>query len=261
MSATGPPGLPNASGGASAPPGKEDRVLPRKLTAIGVAGEVGASFTVYEKNWMCPECNAENYARRQRCWRCRAQKPEGGGGLVTDAALTNDMAGKSSKWKETVDPESGHIYYYNTETSETSWERPVEMGAAPMATGWFGRGAAGSQAAQYYERKNKEYLERPARKQKEHIEAKNEGYKEGADEYNIWYHRHIGEHWKFERGRDAAETRCNVDTDAGKTKADTNSKGKCYFCIHFARGFCALGSKCTFYHRIPTIKGTPSQLG
>jgi hypothetical protein len=164
------------------------------------------------------------------------------------------MGGAKSNWKETVDPESGHIYYYNTETSETSWERPAEMGAAPMSTGWFGRGAAGSQAAQYYERKNKEYLERPARKQKEHIVAKNDGYKEGADEYNIWYHRHIGEHWKYERGRDAAETRCIVDTDAGKTKADANVKSKCYFCIHFARGFCALGQKCTFYHRIPTIK-------
>lgn len=54
----------------------------------------------------------------------------------------------------------------------TSWERPAEMGAAPMATGWFGRGAAGSQAAQHYEGNNEKYLKRPARKQKEHIEAK-----------------------------------------------------------------------------------------
>jgi hypothetical protein len=46
------------------------------------------------------------------------------------------------------------------------------MGAAPMATGWFGRGAAGSQAAQHYQKNNEKYLKRPARKQKEHIEAK-----------------------------------------------------------------------------------------
>lgn len=120
---------------------ENERVLPRKLTAIGVSGDVGASFTVYEKNWvhiwlmkhvqnplsyliefivqMCTECDAENYARRQRCWRCRASKPEGGGGLVTDEALQKDMAGEVSAWKETVDPESGHIYYYNKETHET----------------------------------------------------------------------------------------------------------------------------------------------
>ena len=116
--------------------------------------------------------------------------------MVTDEALQKNMAGEASAWKETVDPESGHIYYYNKDTHETSWERPAEMGAAPMATGWFGRGAAGSQAAQHYEKNNTDYLKRPARKQKEHIAAKQQGYQEGADEYNIWYHRHIGEHWR-----------------------------------------------------------------
>jgi rubredoxin len=38
--------------------------LPRKLTAIGTVGEQNQLFTVFEKNWDCPECGQENYARR-----------------------------------------------------------------------------------------------------------------------------------------------------------------------------------------------------
>ena len=38
--------------------------LARKVTAMGTAGEFGQLFTVYEKNWHCPDCNQENYASR-----------------------------------------------------------------------------------------------------------------------------------------------------------------------------------------------------
>jgi hypothetical protein len=38
-----------------------------------------------------------------------------------------------------------------------------------MATGWFGRGVAGSNAAQMYKAANVQYLEKPAKKQKDFV--------------------------------------------------------------------------------------------
>lgn len=38
--------------------------LPRKLTAVGTVGEQNQLFTVYEKNWNCPDCGQENYPSR-----------------------------------------------------------------------------------------------------------------------------------------------------------------------------------------------------
>ena len=55
----------------------------------------------------------------------------------------------NSRWREAIDPSSQQLYYYHLDTNETRWERPEEMGPAPHATGWFGRGAAGSQASKY----------------------------------------------------------------------------------------------------------------
>ena len=42
---------------------------------------------------------------------------------MTDEALQKNMSGEGSAWKETVDPESGHIYYYNKDTHETRYNR------------------------------------------------------------------------------------------------------------------------------------------
>ena len=63
-----------------------------------------------------------------------------------------------------MDPSSGHMYYYNTVTGKTQWSRPTEMGAAPHATGWYGRGAAGNLQAKY-DALDAEWLKRKARKQ------------------------------------------------------------------------------------------------
>ena len=41
----------------------------RRQTAVDTAGVIGASFAVIEKNWICPDCGNENFARRQRCFR------------------------------------------------------------------------------------------------------------------------------------------------------------------------------------------------
>jgi hypothetical protein len=105
--------------------------LPRKLTAVGVLGDVGAAYTVYEKNWVCPECQHENYARREKCFRCRAPK------ITTADALVVDSMGDQHSWREALDPATNKIYYYNIETNKTQWERPAEMGAAPHGKAGF----------------------------------------------------------------------------------------------------------------------------
>ena len=71
--------------------------------------------------------------------------------------------------------------------------------------------------------KNALYLSRPARKQKEFIDPKNY-HLEGANEYNIWYGRFLGDHWDSKGGKDKAADRCVLDLDAGFTRADAISK-------------------------------------
>jgi len=39
--------------------------LPRQVTAIATVGSMGQTFSIYEKNWTCNDCNQENYANRQ----------------------------------------------------------------------------------------------------------------------------------------------------------------------------------------------------
>ena len=174
--------------------------LPRKMTAIGVAGPVGQSFAVYEKNWKCYSCQQENYASSSRCMKCKKQKQHKkyhgnrnkidftkstNDQIVQDPALMALKSGERIAWQEVVDPTSNQVYYYNRETGVTQWERPVEIGSAPHATGWYGRGQAGSRAAQLFAEENQRYLLRPARQQKEYIDS-NDYHIEGANEFNIW---------------------------------------------------------------------------
>lgn len=217
---------------------KENDVSERKyVTAVRTEGGMGG--------WTCKSCKAENKATRPRCFRCKAKKPK------NDSMKHSRQPRPNSKWKEAFDPATNLIYYFNTETQETTWDRPKEMGRAPHATGWFGRGRAG--AKEKYEKLNEEYLKRKARKQ---VDAKvTRGYQrtEGAHEYNIWYGKYIGDHWKNNQGAVAAEHKCIVEKDSGWTKAD-KANSKSYFCYHFARGCCARGHECNFYHRVPTAK-------
>lgn len=228
---------------------------PRKSTAIGVMGNVGQLFTVYEKNWKCPDCGQENYASRPRCYRCRGHKPEGEN-YDQENVLKAMQTGEEIPWKEAVDPNTFQIYYYNTKTLETTWDRPPELGPAPHATGWFGRGKSGTLATQYYVERNATILQRPARKQKDFIDPK-KYHLEGANEFNIWYGRYIGDHWDSGAGKEKATDRCKFDTDAGATRADSGTNSKITrrsFCIHFAHGACAKGKDCEFYHRTPTLE-------
>ena len=112
--------------------------------------------------------------------------------------------------------------------------------------GWFGRGVAGSNAAQQYKQKNDYYLSRPAKKQKDFIDPK-KYHMEGANEYNIWYGKYLGDYDKGAK-QEAATDRCVLDTDAGNTRADSGGKkDKRFFCIHFAHGVCAKGNRLYFY--------------
>ena len=50
-------------------------------------------------------------------------------------------------------------------------------------------------------------------------------------------------------------TRCDPELDVGYTAADLFSdKNAAFFCLFFARGCCANGVNCKYYHRVPTIE-------
>eukprot|EP00026_Physarum_polycephalum_P006578 Phypoly_transcript_06626.p1 GENE.Phypoly_transcript_06626~~Phypoly_transcript_06626.p1 ORF type:complete len:581 (+),score=104.13 Phypoly_transcript_06626:41-1744(+) len=92
-------------------------------------------------------------------------------------------------------------------------------------------------------------LKRPARKQVSNRSYFEDHPSDGQD-YNIWYHKRPGfRQDKFEE-RENPGTRCNVLTDAGKTKANKKSP----FCIYFAQGRCSQGSDCQYHHRIPNFE-------
>jgi hypothetical protein len=224
----------------------------KKSFAVSTVGPVGQAYSITEKNWNCTECKAENFPRRERCFKCKAARPAG----AIEASFAPALAsGMPSLWKEAFDPKSRQIYYYNTQTMETSWSRPAELGPAPYATGAVGRGAVGNTAQEQLEARNREWLLRPARKQQD-IDPSQLQRAEGANEYNIWYNKAIGDYSKGGMGKDPAPTRCYPDTDAGFTRPSRSgaiaSNDRVPFCLHFARGMCARGQECFYYHHIPT---------
>eukprot|EP01138_Halocafeteria_seosinensis_P012692 gb/GECG01012968.1/.p1 GENE.gb/GECG01012968.1/~~gb/GECG01012968.1/.p1 ORF type:complete len:528 (+),score=89.38 gb/GECG01012968.1/:1-1584(+) len=221
---------------------------PANALPVRIEGPVGQSYAVWETYWTCTSCQADNKPTRPTCYRCREAKPANSSKVVFTPPTTSSG---ELKWKEAFDPVTQQIYYYNTETRETQWTRPTDLGPAPHATGWFGRGAADHDLQAEFAAKNEKWLQRPAKKQAD-IDLSKQGYKEGAHEYNIWYHKWVGEHWteRLQKG-EPAPTRCHIDEDAGYTKASLQKNEKCYFCLHFARGGCARGSDCTFYHHLP----------
>mmetsp|Transcript_13095 Transcript_13095/g.14996 ORF Transcript_13095/g.14996 Transcript_13095/m.14996 type:complete len:377 (-) Transcript_13095:157-1287(-) len=222
------------------------RKLHRSATTTHTAGPIGASYAISEKNWRCPSCKAENFSKRERCLRCRTKRPADRNFQVQGGGNPNH------KWREALDPQTNQIYYYHLETGATQWDRPKEMGEAPLATGWFGRGAAGSTAQKDLDEKNAEYLKRPAPKQADSLAKRDIAYQEGSHEYNIWYNKFAGDYWNSEKSYEPAETRCKVALHAGRTRADKPGAKHKYFCIWWARGKCAKGEKCNNYHRIPT---------
>ena len=212
--------------------------------------------------WSCAVCHATNAAHRDRCLRCKGARPELIASTVSAAVASGALvlaggvgAPAPSDWREALDVSTRQIYYYNAATGETSWARPAAMGAAPLASGWFGLGSVSGGAAQAeLLARNAAWLQRPARRQAD-MDPSRLQRAEGANEYNIWWGRFIGDSWKGGMGREPAPTRCHPERDAGWTKATlTSLTERAAFCIHFARGGCAKGSECTYHHRIPTAE-------
>jgi len=198
--------------------------------------------------WQCASCCKFNNVDQLRCVQCKKKKPDD----TVDFPKPPDDAEITAAWKEHVDPESEQVYYFNTITGATQWERPIALGPAPYATGWYGRGAVNGGMAQEYLDRNKLYLSRPARKQKDTI-ATEQGMAEVTSEFNIWYGKFYGDYTK-NNGRareEPAPARCVMETDAGWTKADYMDSKARYFCLHFARGLCVRGKECQYFHRIP----------
>jgi len=225
-----------------------------KSFATGTSGPIGQSFAVVEKQWRCLECNTDNFPRRDKCYKCKSRRSDEDSSSSSSSSTAITSFGNSS-WKEAFDASTRQIYYYNQQTMETSWSRPVEMGPAPTATGTFGRGAAGSTSQIELEEKNARWLLRPARKQAELDTSRLQSH-EGGNDFNIWYGKYAGDYTKGKGGglgKDPAPYRCDPENDAGWTKGSRRSSSeKTYFCLHFAKGSCAKGHECTFLHHIPT---------
>merc|ERR1711865_97521 len=94
-----------------------------------------------------------------------------------------------------------------------------------------------------------DWKSRWAPKQKDHIEAHRLQSAEHSTEFNIWYGKYEGDRM-HQRGNERAGGRCCMDTDSGKTLADTRAKA--FMCLHFSRGLCAKGKNCTYHHHLPT---------
>ena len=103
-----------------------------------------------------------NKRTRETTWT----KPAGYGGTAAGAAAGAGGGGGSgvaaaaaaAQWKESVDPSSGRTFYTNTQTRQTTWERPPELGGAGAAagagSGAGGGGGGGGGAGPWQERKD-----------------------------------------------------------------------------------------------------------
>ena len=88
------------------------------------------------------------------------------------------------------------------------------------------------------------------RKQKDQIESHGLQGAEQSSQYNIWYHKFLGDKMD-QRGFSRAPGRCNFAVDCGWTQG--TKRPDAFFCLHFARGVCAMGKECGWLHRPPTV--------
>lgn len=98
--------------------------------------------------------------------------------------------------------------------------------------------------------KREQYLNKPARKQVEESVSTRFAYRQGDEEYNIWFNKFLSDGNKY-KDRDAALTKLLPHEDSGYTRADKYEKFNSFFCLHYCRGCCVEGVNCRYYHRIP----------
>lgn len=143
-------------------------------------------------------------------------------------------------WWAIVDQSTGRVYYQNQLTQQTQWDLPDD---------W----------KHDREDETEKMMKRPARRQmKPQDKSRVHWRPEGGHEYNIWYHKWVGEHWKGEKDQGPSDTRCNIKRDTGYTKGSVQDpkSEKVFFCLYFARGCCENGAECNYLHRLPLPNDT-----
>lgn len=135
------------------------------------------------------------------------------GGVYNGAYQSQGTYEERSCWRKLYDYQSGYWYYQNLLTNNTQWEQPEGWDSWPI-NGEIGQNQSNDddddgeksgcsffcQTSEEVETKNTEYVKRKARQQVDPEKAKKIHWRpEGANEYNIWYDKWIGDHWKGTR--------------------------------------------------------------
>lgn len=165
-------------------------------------------------------------------------------------------------WFSYFSEEEQRAYYHNPYTNTTEWELPAWAKSVPGPSGEdseFMKTIVPTEKHAKYAHllRPTEWLEginykkRPARKQIDKPYIKEFAYKQGDEEYNIWYDKYLND-WVV-RERRAASTRSDPEKDVGYTKADIYEPLTAYWCLHFVRGCCAEGANCMFFHHMPSL--------
>ena len=167
-------------------------------------------------------------------------------------------------WQQHVAPGYNKYYFFNPLTNESVWELPEGLQA--KVTAFFSLVRDNdldrrevnldkyitAEKKEEREKNQVDYMKRPARKQVEVPISNRFSYRQGDEIYNIWYDKFLSDD-KFKE-REQAPTRIDPRLDPGYTQADVYNKNMAYFCIHFARGCCALGHNCRYFHHLPTLE-------
>lgn len=167
-------------------------------------------------------------------------------------------------WQQHVAPGYNKYYFFNPLTNESVWELPEGLQAKVTAFFSLVRDNdldrrevnldkyISEDKKEEREKNAVDYMKRPARKQVEVPISNRFSYRQGDEIYNIWYDKFLSDD-KFKE-REQAPTRIDPRLDPGYTQADVYNKNMAYFCIHFARGCCALGHNCRYFHHLPTLE-------
>lgn len=142
----------------------------------------------------------------------KADRSTGDSASGTESVLSVSYYEQRGHWVAMYDWNSGFYYYENITNSQTQWTKPEEWDSlypnyAPYSQHLSGSTMKEQKSASTcegtsldIEAKVNLFSKRPARRQIDPDESKKVNWMpEGATEYNIWYDRWVGEHWRGER--------------------------------------------------------------